>query len=260
MHIYFGERMLKGYCFPFLVRNCISYERIQYINDIYKIQYTLLSSIWFVKIVKISTNLKEESKEREGGREEEIGLKIVFQTQTLLPRGFQKKWQSAWNQTVERGEGGTGKKHRSRGIRARWTCWDLFRLVQVHWSDPGPGLWKKIMHGSTEREKKKDKREVWARLLRRWKSLVVPSRRLDSTFLNASMIILLSTIHLWKKHLNISNTLISNCSTDVYNGTFFFLILFFSFPPFNLNLRVVSRSELLDHETYNLRKISITKV
>lgn len=155
MHIYFGERMLKGYCFPFLVRNCISYERIQYINDIYKIQYTLLSSIWFVKIVKISTNLKEESKEREGGREEEIGLKIVFQTQTLLPRGFQKKWQSAWNQTVERGEGGTGKKHRSRGIRARWTCWDLFRLVQVHWSDPGPGLWKKIMHGSTEREKKK---------------------------------------------------------------------------------------------------------
>ena len=33
MHIYFGERMLKGYCFPFLVRNCISYERIQYIND-----------------------------------------------------------------------------------------------------------------------------------------------------------------------------------------------------------------------------------
>lgn len=111
-----------------------------------------------------------------------------------------------------------------------------------------------------ERKKKKDKREVWARLLRRWKSLVVPSRRLDSTFLNASMIILLSTIHLWKKHLNISNTLISNCSTDVYNGTFFFLILFFSFPPFNLNLRVVSRSELLDHETYNLRKISITKV
>jgi len=69
MHIYFGERMLKGYCFPFLVRNCISYERIQYINDIYKIQYTLLSSIWFVKIVKISTNLKEESKEREGGKE-----------------------------------------------------------------------------------------------------------------------------------------------------------------------------------------------
>lgn len=42
-------------------------------------------------------------------------------------------------------------------------------VLQVHSSDPGPGLWKKIMRRSTE---KKDKREVWARLLRRWKSSV----------------------------------------------------------------------------------------
>lgn len=151
----------------------------------------------------------------------------MFQTQTLLPRGFQKKWQSPWNQTVERGEGGTGKKHRGRGIRARWTCWDLFRLVQVHWSDPGPGLWKKIMHGSTEKKGQKGGVGASFAPLEIVRGAVSTPR---FYVLNASMIILLSTVHLWKKHLNISNTLISNCSTDIYNGTFFFLFFFYFFP------------------------------
>lgn len=63
----------------------------------------------------------------------------------------------------DRREGGGGGEGQVRSIEAGesepdgpvGTCWDLFRLVQVHWSDPGPGLWKKIMHGSTEKKGQK---------------------------------------------------------------------------------------------------------
>ena len=111
-------------------------------------------------------------------------------TETWLYR-FQKKKtkRTPWNQTNEaRGQVRTVEAGESEPDGpVVGTC----SVLQVHSSDSRPRLWKKIMHRSTE---KKDKREVWARLLRRWKfrSRSFPVSMPWLSIRNASTIILLS--------------------------------------------------------------------